>query len=565
MQDTPYDSPFVAKDAPRLSKVLGRLDEIEGISPTRRRDLKSAIRAVARLVGKTPEAAPANINWLHVRLKRIHPAEHGIKMKTFQNIKSDALKALELTGCSRDRKDWLARPSVAWAELLTSIPDKHDRWKLTQLAQYCSAHEVVPSAIKDAHVIELRTALIEESFVNRPEHIAANAVKSWNRLKDQITGWPQITLAPPPPKKEPWTFPLEAFPESFLRDVDRWCHRLAHPDLLEGDGPVKPLRPKTIAHRRFQIREAASALVHSGLPMRDITSLAVLVDLDNLKRALRWMMGRFDNKPTEAIKGVAICLQAIATHHVKVSQEALTTIKGIVARLGRDADGLREKNRQRLLQLDDPMNMAKLLHLPARLVAEAERQHQIRPRKAALLVQAALCVEILLNAPMRIGNLATLNLVEHLKLVKVGRQSRTQIHIPGAEVKNNKPLDYELGSEATELLNLYVAKFRPRILAEPSDYLFPAQNGGPKRTDALSRLIKETILDHTGLTIHPHLFRSIAGKIHSQAKPGDVVTLSHVLGDTLGTVMKSYTQFERRHALEHYQASVAKARGHAAE
>ena len=53
--------------------------------------------------------------------------------------------------------------------------------------------------------------------------------------------------------------------------------------------------------RRFQIREVASALVRSGTPIQTITSLAVLVDLKNLKAALRWMMGRFDDKPTEAI------------------------------------------------------------------------------------------------------------------------------------------------------------------------------------------------------------------------------------------------------------------------
>ncbi len=121
-------------------------------------------------------------------------------------------------------------------------------------------------------------------------------------------------------------------------------------------------------------------------------------------------------------------------------------------------------------------------------------------------------------------------------------------------------LDYGLGAEATSLLDIYLTKARPVLLGQPSDYLFPAMNGGFKSPTHLSRLIKETILEHTGLVIHAHLFRSIAGKIHSLANPGDFVTLAYVLNDSLKTAMKAYAQFERRSALEHYQGSVAKAR-----
>ncbi|WP_413717615.1 hypothetical protein [Silicimonas sp. MF1-12-2] len=557
----PKRSTFVSEEQLFLGDVIERLDRVDDLSPTRRRDLKSDIQAIARLVGGNLETTPANINWLHVRLRRVHPAQHGITKKRFQNIKSGALKALKLTGASRERNDWLRAPSPEWAKLLEMVADKHDRWKLTQLAQFCSALEVAPADVSDDHVRDLRTALIEESFKNKPGAVVANAVKTWNRLKDQIADWPQVHLAPPPRKKEPWTIPFEAFPVSFLEDVDRWTDRLANPDLLDGSGPPKPLRPKTIGHRRFQIRMVASALVRSGKPIDKIASLAVLVELENLRTALRWMMGRFGDKPTEAIKGVAVGLQAIARHHVQLPDEDLAEIKRIVGRLGRDADGLREKNRQRLLQLDDPANLAKLSHLPQALVTKAEKTIATRPRNAALMMQAALVVEILLNAPMRPGNLSSLNLINHMRRVQKGRRSRTLINIPAEEVKNSKALDYELGLEATALLDLYVKTARPHLLGETSDFLFPAMNGGLKASSGPSRLVKEMILEHTGLTINAHLFRSIAGKIHSLKQPGDVTTLAYVLNDSLRTAMRSYAQFERRSALMHYQASVANARG----
>ena len=372
--------------------------------------------------------------------------------------------------------------------------------------------------------------------------------------------WPDVALSPLPRKKELWTFPIETFPDSFQSDVNAWLERLRNPDLFDASGPSKPLRPKTIAHRRFQIQEVASALARSGKPITEVTDLATLVEMDNLKSALRWMMGRFDDKPTEAIKGVAVCLQAIAKHHVGIDEAHLNDIRRIVKRLGYDADGLREKNRQRLLQLEDSDNLAKLLHLPSVLVVKAEHLFATKPRKAALLVQAALAIEILLNAPMRVGNLASLNLERHLKPIKVKREYRTHIHIPAHEVKNDVALDYELGTDATVMLNYYLAKARPVLMKESSDFLFPAMDGGPKISNGLSNLIKATILEHTGLTINAHLFRSIAGKIHSLVQPGDITTLSHVLNNSLRTAMKAYAQFERRSALEHYQNSLAVAR-----
>lgn len=550
-------NPFVSQQSRTLDSVIAQLSDLDDLSPTKRRDMKSALSSLARMIGRSPAEIPANINWLHVRVGKIVPAQYNITKKRLANIKSDAVKALERTGCSRKRSDWLAPVSTGWSELLGRIKDKHDLWKLTQLARFCSALPVEPRQVTHEHLRDLLRTLIEESFVKRPEHVVVAAIKTWNSLKRVVPEWPDTELSPLPRRKEPWTFSIETFPDSFQSDAEVWLERLRNPDLFDASGPSKPLRPTTISHRKFQIQEAASALVRSGKPISEITSLAILVEMNNLKAALRWMMGRFDNKPTEAIKGVAVCMQAIANHHVGVDEAHLNDIRGIVKRLGRDADGLREKNRQRLLQLEDSENLAKLLHLPSVLVVKAERLFATKPRKAALMVQAALAIEILLNAPMRVGNLAPLNLERHLKPMRIKQENRTHIHIPAHEVKNDVALDYELGKDATVLLNLYLEKARPVLLVESSDFLFPAMNGGPKRSNGLSHLIKATILEHTGLTINAHLFRSIAGKIHSLVQPGDIATLSHVLNNSLKTAMKAYAQFERRSALEHYQNSLA--------
>lgn len=555
----PFSSPFVSEETPNMSMMLERIDDLGALSENKRRDLKSAIRSFCRLIGKDPAVVPANINWLHVRIRRVAPVAHNITKKRLANIKSDVLKALELTGCSRERSKWLRKPTSEWQSLLDKIINKHDLWKLSQLSQYCTALGIVPSAVNDEHVAGFLKALINETFINKPDLVAVNAVKTWNRLRGQITDWPDIILARPPRRKEPWTIPLDQFPPSLQEDVDRWLHRLSHPDPFDADSPLKPLRSVTIAHRRHQIQQMASALVLAGHSIESISSLGILVDLGNFKDGLRHLMSRFEGKPTEAIHGLAIGLKAIATHHVKVDEPHLNELRRICQRLNLDVDGLRQKNMERLSQLDDPHNMAKLLHLPEKLARLSARSGP-RPHKAALLMQAALAIEILLYAPMRALTLAQLHLQRHIRFVGSGRRRRALITVPGHEVKNNRDLHYELGESATALLDRYLKEARPIVLREPGDYLFPAQNGGPKRSEHLSGLIKSTILEHTGLIINAHLFRSIAGKIHSMAAPGDFTTLCHVLHNSLRTAMKSYAQFEHQSSLRHYQSSVDSAR-----
>ena len=555
----PAGNPFVDQKATTISDILNQIDKRTELTSTKKRDLKSALRSMCRLINKQPEEVPANINWVHIRLRRVQPAAHEITKKRLANIKSDVLKALALEGCSRKRSDWLRKPSPEWQSLLDKIPNKHDLWKLSQLAQYCSALEVAPDEVVDGHVIGLLETLHQETFADKPDQVAVYAAKTWNRLKDQIEGWPDIKLSRPPLKKKPWTIPLEQFPESFQADAKLWLDRLSNPDPLSSDGPLKPLRPATINHRRHQIQQIASALVSAGHAIKTINSLAYLIQIENFKDGVRQLMSRFGDKPTEAIHGLTLGLKAIAAHYVKVDEGHHNELKRICQRLNLEVDGLREKNQQRLLQLEDPNNLAKLLHLPEKLVKLSKRSG-LRDHKAALMVQAALAIEILLYAPMRINNLASLDLERHIRRIKIKREDRVQIYIPPIEVKNNRALHYELGSQATALLDYYLQKARPVLLREPSDYLFPAQNGDKKINSSLSDLIKQMILEHTGLIINAHLFRSIAGKIHSLAAPGDFVTLSHVIGDSLKTAMKSYAQFEQKNSLEHYQRSVDQAR-----
>ena len=79
-------NPFVSPDAPMFADVIEMLDTVDGLSPSRRRDLRSGLKTMARLISRDPAEIPANINWVHIRIRRIHPAAHRISKKRWSGL-----------------------------------------------------------------------------------------------------------------------------------------------------------------------------------------------------------------------------------------------------------------------------------------------------------------------------------------------------------------------------------------------------------------------------------------------------------------------------------------------
>ncbi len=395
-------NPFMTKESITFADVMMRISSDNALSATKRRDVVSLIRCLMRLLDLDPTRTPATLPALHLKLRGLHPAQAGISKKRFANIKADvafALRHLGLTGSTLRNGKGLG---PAWQALWVSIEDDQTRWKLSRLFRFCSALNVEPEEVNDATIEDLHRALVEESFVKDPEATVRATIYAWNRARVELLGWPRQRLNRRPSRRDGWTFPLETFPAAFQKDVDEWIRRLRGEDPLADDAVPKPLRPATIKHRAFQIRMFASALVRRNVPAERITGLDVLVEVENFKDALRYMLDRNGGTQTEAIYGLATAMKAIARHHVKVPQEHLEKLTRICAQIEVKNRGLTEKNRRRLHQFDDPVNVSALLLLPSLLERLARRA---RGRKAAVLMQMAAAIELLTMTPVRIGNL----------------------------------------------------------------------------------------------------------------------------------------------------------------
>lgn len=550
---------FVSPDHATMAEVIDFVGADGTLSLQRRRNICSSIRTLARVLGMKPDGIPAHVVFLRGMFDRIHPEQSGISRKRLQNIKSDVLFALRHAGLAGQGRTYMAPLTTQWQRLFDALVDRQFKYGLSRFMRFCSAQGIAPEAVDDQISDAFLIAMERETLVKRPKIVHAAAVRLWNRAAGQINSWPDKQLAVPS-RRQTYTLPWNAFPRSFRSEVEAWLSRLRGDDLLAEEGPDRPLSPATIKARRFAVLQLASALVRQGHEVEAVDSLAYLVDMDRAKEALTFFLKRSGNDKTSQIHGLAHTLKLIAENWLKVDAGDLAQLAALCRRLNPGRTGLTDKNQAGLRQLDDDRNKALLLDFPRRQLEEARR---VDPgsKRAALKVQTGLAVELLLMMPIRVGNLASLNIEQHLHWSRSSRKGIVHLVIPAAEVKNREDLEFELPQETAELLDVYLEKYHPRLTDAPSPCLFPGRDGRPKRGAGLSTQIKDQVRKATGLEVNAHLFRHIAAKLYLDANPGGYEVVRRMLGHrSMDTTTSFYTGLETAAAARHFDEEILKIR-----
>jgi integrase len=156
---------------------------------------------------------------------------------------------------------------------------------------------------------------------------------------------------------------------------------------------------------------------------------------------------------------------------------------------------------------------------------------------------------------MRIGNLAKLDLDRNL--VRPGRGKALHIVIEAEAVKNGQALEYPLPPESVALIERYIQEFRPHLGPASSTALFPGERGRAKARHTLGEQITKTVHVHTGMLMHPHLFRAATAKLYLGANPGGLEVVRRVLGhQSLATTISYYTGTETAAAVRHFDAVI---------
>lgn len=330
------------------------------------------------------------------------------------------------------------------------------------------------------------------------------AAHAWNRAGERIDGWPGQRLTKP--ARHSWyALPLDDFPPSFREELDALAARLRCADVHDPDGRVSELANDSIAHRRRQLVRFASALVHAGVPVSEIASLSDLLPIDRVRLGLEWLAdNRHDGKTSSGLHQTALALCMLG-RELRVEPSHIAGLRRIAARLGgQKRKGMTEKNATRLRQFRDRETQLALLTLPSRLVEKAARE--ARPVKAARLVEAAVAIGLVCVCPVRLKNLAAIEMDRHFD-----RRQRGRLYfvVPRAEVKNERPLEFELPPRLIALIDRFLEHHRRHLVSRSCPWLFAREDGrGPVHKTVLARRITETIGRELGLEMNPHLFLS---------------------------------------------------------
>jgi integrase len=537
--------------------VLAAVERNSVLSPTRLRDLRSAVIRVADLLGNVPARIALDLPTIAARLAAISPVAAGMTPKRFANVRSDFLAAVRTSGLMRTRPWHKGLLAPGWRQLFTRLSRRRAHLGLSRFARYASARGVEPEAVKDATVADFITAVREQSLHGTPNWLHRQVTLIWNEVaRDAELGLQSLTVPSfrGPPKRIDWA----TLSRSFRRDVDEFLNWASQCDPFAADSRPRPLAPRTLRLRRDQIHAAVSALIDTGVKATAIRSLADLVTPVNFKKIMRRRVEMVDGAQNSFNQSLAIALTLIAREWVEVDGATQAELKRLLSKVPAPLKGLTDKNKRFLRQFDDVNTLRRLVQLPERLWAEVKRETNPTYRTLAK-AHAALAIGILIYMPIRLENLLRLEFETHL-FIRTGRGAKSTLELSNGEVKNDLDLAFEIPPQVVKMLVEYRDRIAPKILGERPRRLFVNVDGTPKGGQGLGALIANYARRRAGIALTSHEFRHLSAKLLLDHQPGGFEIVRQLLGHkNLQTTVFSYAGIDSRRAGRHHQRLIDEA------
>jgi integrase len=528
-----------------LADVTTAVETCNRVAPERQKVLVAAVRTAARLLDRPLETISAEPKLLLPLLAQLTPTGTGRSAKTIDNTRSLVKEALVVVGAGRRVRHDGTSFTAAWQALYEALPTKRLTSALSRFMHYANRAGCAPEDVDQVLLHRFVQELTESGEVANVQRRHRDTAVFWNRCVRDIARWPQTVLHEPLVERPRRNLDYRQFSPAFVAEVDAYCTWLSGADVFIDDGPPKPCKPNTIRLRRELIRIAASHLAASGVPVPTIT-LDVLIDVERAKTVLRRLHQQNGGKVSAFIQSVATELINIARHYRKTDPKQVEDLKRLRRQLGPLAGGMTKKNQRLLQQLEDERLLGKLLEVPAQLALEARPTTLAAPRRVQLM-QTAVAIELLLCAPIRLGNLCALELDRHLP----STFNRGDVHLSlmADEVKNGRPMMLPLSRTALCLLDHYVREFRSLLAKRGEAALFVGPDGRGKSADSLRDGITKAIWRKVGIRMTPHQFRHLAGELILRDNPGAYTLVQQLLGHlNLKTTLSFYAGDQSRAA-----------------
>jgi integrase len=538
-----------------LADLLIALEHETSLSATRLRDLHSAVKRVAGLLGNEPAGIPLDLPAISTKLAGVNPIAVGVSAKTLSNLRSGFLTAVKVSGLKPVQRPAKRPLSPAWAALVAQLSGKRAHLGLSRFARYASANGIGPDQVNDATIEAFVAAVREGSLHRRPNVLHRQVTLIWNEVA-KLSGFRSITAVSfrRPAKRTEWTLLHKA-----LRlDVDDYLTWCAGTDAFAADARPRALAPRTLKLRRDQIHAAVTALVESGIKSSAIRSLSALVSPENFKRILRRRHEAVGGCENNFNRDLAEALVQVAREWVKVDAGALAELTRLTGKVPMRAAGLTDKNKRFLRQFDDPAVLHRLYDLPSRLWAEVKRDGTPNFRTLAKS-QAALAVAILSHMPLRLQNLTALAFGTHLFMREEAR-AISSLELSASEVKNGTELAFDIPPKVAKILIEYRDRIAPKVIGRRPERLFVNVDGTPKSQSTVAWLITTYLERRAGIVLTAHQFRHLSAKVMLDSEPGSIENVRQFLGHkNYKTTTNFYSGIDSRRAGRHHQNLIERA------
>ena len=212
--------------------MLAAVDRSTALSPTRLRDLRSAVMRVANLLGNVPGRIALDLPAIATSLAAVSPVAAGMTTKRFANIRSDFLAAVKASGLVPIGAWHKGRLAPAWRQLFARLSHRRAHLGLSRFARYASARGIDPEAVNDVTVADFITAVREQSLHGAPNWLYRQVTLVWNEAAcDAALGLQSLTVPSfrGPPKRIDWAL----LSSSFRRDVDKFLKWASQSDPFE--------------------------------------------------------------------------------------------------------------------------------------------------------------------------------------------------------------------------------------------------------------------------------------------------------------------------------------------
>ena len=276
--------------------IRARLD----LPARRRADYISALNTVGRLHLRPGEedvgTALTNLDaapWRIIpHLRGFAHARHGIQRTSWNNVVSRVRKVLQEAGARvRDgRRQSHLRPE--WAAIFNVLPQRPFKLALGGFVSWCSEAGITPEQVSQ-HTFQEYEAVLEESRMRKAARRTFLLTRRvWNRAVDEFPHWPRAKFTVRYKLDHRYALPWDAFDPRFVAEVESRTHLLLHPDPTDESAP-RAIKEVTADHQRYRICRLASALVAAtGRDPKSVTSIATLVELENPRTVLTFILRR---------------------------------------------------------------------------------------------------------------------------------------------------------------------------------------------------------------------------------------------------------------------------------